>query len=80
MAYWTTHTGIIGDGPADAMSDAVHAVREHFRRDLGREPSKNEIRNAVEFVLAALDELPDYNCPASVNSSDLSQILNSWPD
>ncbi|MCG8423957.1 MAG: hypothetical protein MJE77_39195 [Proteobacteria bacterium] len=82
MAYWTTHKGLIGDGPANEMDDAVHAIRDHFRRDLSREPTKAEIRDVVEFVLAALDDLPDHGCPVIVNShgTDLSHILDSWPD
>jgi hypothetical protein len=57
MAYWRTANGIIGDGPADAMGDAIDEIRESYRAELRREPSKAEIRDVLEFVLAPLDAL-----------------------
>lgn len=59
MSYWRSPSGIIGDGPADVMGEAIDAVREHYRADVHREPTKSEIRDVVAFVLAPLDELVD---------------------
>lgn len=52
MAYWKTSAGVIGDGPADVMGEAIDEIRGCYRSDHGREPTPDEIRALLEFVLA----------------------------
>ncbi len=59
MSYWKSRHGIIGDSAADEFGDAIDAIREQYRIAVGREPSKGELRDALEFVIAPLDELPE---------------------
>ena len=57
MSYWRTANGIIGDSPADAMGEAIDEIRQCYRAEHRREPSKAEIRDVLEFVLAPLGDL-----------------------
>jgi hypothetical protein len=57
MGYWKSSNGIIGDGPADVMAEAIEDIRACYREDLGREPTKIEICELLGFVLAAIDDL-----------------------
>jgi hypothetical protein len=67
MGYWTGSifgdtegTGLVwGDRPADTMADAVARVVELFEEDLGRKPTKRELREGLEFHLRALDTLEE---------------------
>ena len=57
MRYWKSTSGIIGDGPADVMGEAIEDIRALYREDLGRDPTKIEICELLGFVLAAIDDL-----------------------
>lgn len=48
-----------GDGPADVISAAVDEVVKEFVRDLGRKPSRVELRAGLEFHIRAQDDLPE---------------------
>lgn len=52
-------TGAWGDRPADTIGFAVDAIIAQFEEDLGRKPTKQEIRNGLMFTLNAMDELED---------------------
>lgn len=68
MGYWNQNEAgesfaegsdmIWGDSPADAMGDAVDSIIDAFARDMGRPPTKREIRAGLEFTLRpmTLDE------------------------
>lgn len=63
MGYWETNREgvsfaasegpqmIWGDAPADVMGDAVDAIVQTFTADVGRPPTKDEIRAGLEFNL-----------------------------
>lgn len=52
-------TGIWGDVPADIIGEAVDKIIEAFQEDLGRIPTKTELKNGLLFTIQAMDELPD---------------------
>jgi hypothetical protein len=47
-----------GDTPADILGGAVDACRAAWREVWGREPTKRELRAALEFVMGG-DELKE---------------------
>lgn len=51
--------GLWGDGPADAMTDAIDAVVADFRDVVGRPPTREEIRQGLEFELTVRTDLTD---------------------
>lgn len=62
MGYWNQDreghslivedTGLVwGDAPADAIDDALAAIVSAFKEDVGRLPTKGEIRAGLEFSL-----------------------------
>lgn len=57
MSFWKTPAGVIGDGPADIIGEAIDEVRACYRAELEREPTAHEIHAAVDFVLAPLELL-----------------------
>lgn len=74
MGYWKMHgsfsdlfghakpeeiTGIWGDSPADTMGDTIDKIVEIFQEDLGRMPTKLEIKNGLMFSLQVRDDIPD---------------------
>lgn len=45
-------TGLVwGDGPADAMDDALARIQREFAEEWGRLPTKIELRAGLEFSL-----------------------------
>jgi hypothetical protein len=48
-----------GDGPADIFGEAVDQAIAEFTEDVGRAPTKAELREGLEFTLGAMDELKD---------------------
>jgi hypothetical protein len=67
MGYWTgTVTGdhegkglVWGDQPADIIDDAVERAVIVFQEDIGRLPTKAELREGLEFYLRIRDDLKD---------------------
>lgn len=45
-----------GDGPADILDVALDEIASAFRSDLGREPTKAELRAGLEFSLLSVEE------------------------
>lgn len=67
MGYWNAtaagtslqfeDTGILwGDAPADILDAAIAAIVKTFVEDVGRRPTKTEIRAGLEFSLGGFDE------------------------
>ena len=57
MGYWSSKSGgVIGDEPADAIGDAIDKIKVHYKRDLGREPTIDEIRDTFNFVMRPLEK------------------------
>jgi len=51
--WWLSDTGVLlGDGPADVMSDAVDAVRDIYKGhpEIAREPTLEEVWGVLSFV------------------------------
>jgi len=49
-----------GDGPADALGDALDIIIREFQEDWGRKPTMSELRAGLEFgAQTALDLAPD---------------------
>lgn len=51
--WWMSDTGVLlGDGPADVMSDAVDAVRDIYKGhpEIAREPTLEEVWGVLSFV------------------------------
>jgi hypothetical protein len=42
-----------GDGPADAMDNALEQINAEFERDKGRKPTRDELHAGLEFSLGA---------------------------
>lgn len=62
MGWWRQSKGLVwGDGPADAMDDALDAIKKQFLKEFGRLPSKVEIRAGLEFSMP--DAFPDKPTP-----------------
>ena len=59
MGYQKTSMGLIDDGPAEFLEKAIADVRERYRVDLGREPSKLEIHAIFALFLEPLDGLSE---------------------
>lgn len=68
MGYWSTNetgnslvvenTGMVwGDAPADAMDEAIAVISKAFKNDVGRLPTKAEIRAGLEFALSSYEEV-----------------------
>lgn len=53
-----------GDGPADAMDDMLHRVKEQFIEDMGRLPTKGELRAGLEFSIMGGDDSESYGADA----------------
>jgi len=49
-------TGDWGDQPADVLDDAIARIVEIFESDLGRKPTKAELRAGLEFSLSVHEE------------------------
>jgi hypothetical protein len=82
MGYW--HQGpsgesfsegsemVWGDAPADAMGDALDRIIQAFKDDVGRAPTKAEVRAGLEFSIWRFKddevgvELPIEQLPAKV--------------
>ena len=45
-----------GDDPADAFDRAIEQIVERFTSELGRRPSKSELRAGLAFSLGAYQE------------------------
>lgn len=56
MGYWKSERGIIGDEPADAIGDAIDKIKSHYKRDLDREPTVDEIKDVFNFVIKPLEK------------------------
>jgi hypothetical protein len=52
-------TGVWGDRPADTIVYAIVEIVAQFEVDLGRRPTKQEIRNGLMFALNSMDSLKD---------------------
>lgn len=48
-----------GDGPADAVGEAVDTIIADFIEGVGRQPNRNEIHAGIDFCLRAKDEYWD---------------------
>ena len=59
MGYRKSALGLIGKGAAEILEKAIDDVRERYRTDLGREPSKQEIHAVLALVLESLDGLSE---------------------
>jgi hypothetical protein len=62
MGYWESNDGLWGDPPADVMGDALQEVVVSFLRDVRRLPTKQEIRDGLEFTLRGMalpEDVPD---------------------
>ena len=60
MGYWEDDKKRMwGDGPADIFGEAVDQAVAEFTEDVGRAPTKAELREGLEFTLGAMDELKD---------------------
>lgn len=46
-----------GDGPADAMDNAIDQIVADFERVEGRRPTKDEMRAGLEFSLGGDEEV-----------------------
>jgi hypothetical protein len=65
MGYWTgtvvgdiENTGLVwGDQPADIVDDAIERAVLVFTEDIGRKPTKAELREGLEFYLRIRDDL-----------------------
>lgn len=66
MGYWNAGedgsslhvapTGLVwGDSPADEMDAAITRIVADFKLDVGRYPTKQEIRSGLEFALGRFD-------------------------
>lgn len=51
MGYWGPDNKVWGDRPADAIDKALQEVVRAFAEDIGRLPTKGEIRAGLEFSL-----------------------------
>ena len=56
MGYWNSENGVIGDDPVDTMGDAFRKIRKHYKRDLEREPTTEELSDVFNFVIAPLEK------------------------
>lgn len=52
-----TQVMIWGDGPADAMDNAIDLIVKEFERYEGRRPTKDEMRAGLEFSLGGSDQV-----------------------
>jgi hypothetical protein len=52
-------TGIWGDSPADIMGNAVDKIIETFQEELGRMPTRTELKNGLLFTIQAMEELSE---------------------
>lgn len=62
MGYWGENadaTQVWGDDPADVMDDALAKIVAIFQRDLGRRPTRFELRRGLEFAVAS----PEFDTP-----------------
>lgn len=67
MGYWTgtvvgdlEGTGLVwGDQPADIIDNAVDEAIAVFQQDVGRMPTKAELREGLEFYLRIRDDLQE---------------------
>jgi hypothetical protein len=67
MGYWTGTVigdlegkGLVwGDQPADIVDDAIERAINVFEDDLGRKPTKAELREGLEFYLRVRDDLQE---------------------
>ena len=67
MGYWTgTVVGdtegkglVWGDQPADIVDDAIERAINVFQEDVGRLPTKEELREGLEFYLRVRDDLKE---------------------
>jgi hypothetical protein len=67
MGYWTGTVigdlegkGLVwGDQPADIVDDAIERAINVFEEDLGRKPTKAELREGLEFYLRVRDDLQE---------------------
>jgi len=60
MGYWEDNENRTwGDGPADIFGEAVDQAIAEFTEDVGRAPTKAELRAGLEFTLGAMDELKE---------------------
>ena len=50
--WWQSESGVIGDGPADVMQDAVDDIRSMYRDhpEIDREPTLSELWDTLGFV------------------------------
>ncbi len=60
MGYWENDKGQTwGDGPADIFGEMVDQAIAEFTEDVGRAPTKAELREGLEFHLGPMDELKE---------------------
>ena len=45
-----------GDVPADILGNAVDEIVAQFQEDLGRRPTKAELRDGLDFTLGVYEE------------------------
>ena len=50
--------GVIGDDVLDIMETAVRKARKEFNKEWDREPTKDELRDAFNYVLKPLELSP----------------------
>lgn len=54
MGYWSKDWSedgpVWGDDPADLMAAAVEKIAEIFEKDMGREPTIEELHYGLDFV------------------------------
>ena len=64
MGYWDSKDNegnevTWGDGVADLMGDAIDAIIAEFTEDVGRAPTRAELRNGLDFTIGAMEELEE---------------------
>lgn len=69
---------IWGDGPADAIGNAIAKIKVEFVRDLGRMPSRKEIINGILFSTRCLDELAEEPKDAPCATPEQMAVMDEY--
>src|SRR5688500_13900978 len=49
MGWWSCKGGVIGDGPADLLGDALDEIVGEYQEEHGRPPTLGELAQLIEF-------------------------------
>lgn len=49
MGWWKSERGMLGDGPADVMGNAIVKIENEYLEQAGRLPTQGELADLVEF-------------------------------